>query len=508
LYLENGGNDGNLENIKYNGNTGRYLAKISTSGSVSWVRESVANQGSDYPFIAADSDGNLAITAASDGSEALSIGDQSVTGSGTGLFLLGNATSSGATPVITSTLTRSWVASRSYSREYTYQIQATNSPTSYWVSDLPEGVQFDESTGVITATPSEAGTYTSTIWAMNAAGYGSATLTITVTPDPDPEITSPATATATVGQPFSYQITATNSPTSFAAIGNNGFFGELPDGLSFNSTTGLIQGTPTLAGSTFFVVRASNVTGDGSLFVTLTVAGNPAIAPPTLQAGSITATVGQPLSYQIQATGALRYGATSAGSSASGLICDKSTGLISWTPAAAGTYAITLQGINGGGVTSALLQITVSPANGSGGAINNWRQQYFGSDQNSGNAADLATPDGDGIPNLIKYALLMTPGQNGSSRLPQGAMTGPSGNRRLTLTFQCDPSRNDVAIVVEAQSGLDSAWAEIARSTNGAEFTGAAAVSESVGTNGSKAVTVQDVQANGSRRFMRVRVER
>jgi|GEM_PF-1892340 len=508
LYLEDAATSGSFDSIEFSGTTGRYLTKISTAGSVRWVRESVGTtQGADYPFVAADSAGNCAIAGHSDGSAALSIGDQSVTGSGTGLFLLGNATSSGAVPVITSTLTRSWVASRSFSREYTYQIQATNTPTSYWVSDLPEGVQFDESTGVITATPSEAGTYTSTIWAMNAAGYGSATLTVTVTPDPDPEITSPTTATARVGQPFSYQITATNSPTSFSASGP-GVAGGLPDGLSFNATTGLIQGTPTLAGSTFFVVRASNVTGNGSLFVTLSVAANPAIAAPTVQAGSITATVGQPLSYQIQATGALRYGATSASSSASGLICDKSTGLISWTPAAAGTYTITLQGINGGGVTSALLQITVSPANGGGGALSTWRQQYFGSDQNSGNAADLATPDGDGIPNLLKYALLMTPGQNGSSRLPQAAMTGPSGNRRLTLTFQRDPSRSDVSIVIEAQSELGGAWSEIARCTNGAEFTGAAAVSESAGANGSKAVTVQDVQANASRRFMRVRVER
>ncbi len=508
LYLEDSATSGRFDSIEFSGTTGRYLTKISTAGSVRWVRESVGTtQGADYPYVAADSSSNCAIAGHSDGSAALSIGDQSVTGSGTGLFLLGNATSSGAVPVITSTLSRSWVASRSYSREYTYQIQATNSPTSYWVSDLPEGVQFDESTGVLTATPSEAGTYTSTIWAMNAAGYGSATLTVTVTPDPDPEITGPATATATVGQPFSYQITATNSPTSFSAYGP-GMAGGLPDGLSLNSTTGLIQGTPILAGSTFFVVRASNVTGNGSLFVTLSVAGNPAIAAPTVQAGSITATVGQPLSYQIQATGALRYGATSASSSASGLICDKSTGLISWTPAAAGTYTITLQGINGGGVTSALLQISVSPANGGGGALTNWRQQYFGSDQNSGNAADLAVPDGDGIPNLVKYALLMTPGQNGSSRLPQGEMTGPFGNRRLTLTFQRDPSRNDVSIIVESQSALGGVWSEIARSTNGAAFVGSAAVSETSGANGAKSVTVQDIQANASRRFMRVRVER
>ena len=144
----------------------------------------------------------------------------------------------------------------------------------------------------------------------------------------------------------------------------------------------------------------------------------------------------------------------------------------------------------------------------SGVALTTWRQQYFGSDQNSGNAADLATPDGDGIPNLVKYALLMTPGQNGSARLPQAAMTGTSGSRRLTLTFQRDPSRSDVTIVVEAQSGLGGTWSEIARSTNGAGFTGSAAVSETSAAGGAKSVTVQDVQVDASRRFMRVRVER
>ena len=509
LYLEDAATSGRFDSIEFSGTTGRYLTKISTSGSVRWVRESFGTaQGADFPYVAADSASNCAIAGHSDGSGLLSIGDQSMTGSGTGLFLLGNATSSGAAPVITSTLGQSWVASRSFSREYTYQIQASNSPTSYWVSDLPEGVQFDESTGVITATPTEAGTYTSTIWALNAAGYGSATLTITVTPDPNPEITSPATATATVGQPFSYQITATNSPTSFSAIGNNGFYGELPDGLSFNSATGLIQGTPVLAGSTFFIVLASNASGDGSLFVDFTIAGNPAIAPPTVQPDSITATVGQPLSYQIQATGAVRYDRTTVGGWPAGLRFDRATGLFSGTLTTAGTYQITIQGINGGGVTSALLQLTVNPATGGSGSIASWRQQHFGSDQNSGNAADLAAPDGDGIPNLVKYALLMTPGQNGSSRLPQAAMTGPSGSRRLTLTFQRDPSRSDVTIVVEAQSGLGGTWSEIARSTNGAGFTGSAAVSETNTAGGAKSVTVQDVQVDASRRFMRVRVER
>src|SRR5207245_209817 len=55
-----------------------------------------------------------------------------------------------------------------------------------------------------------------------------------------PAITSPPTASGIVGTAFSYQITATNSATSFGATG-------LPAGLSVSPGTGLISGTPTAA---------------------------------------------------------------------------------------------------------------------------------------------------------------------------------------------------------------------------------------------------------------------
>ena len=76
------------------------------------------------------------------------------------------------------------------------------------------------------------------------------TITITINP-PAPGISSALSASATFGAPFSYQITATGSPTSFAATG-------LPAGLTVDTMTGAITGTPTTTGSFVVDVAATN----------------------------------------------------------------------------------------------------------------------------------------------------------------------------------------------------------------------------------------------------------
>ncbi|MCX7712916.1 MAG: autotransporter-associated beta strand repeat-containing protein [Chthoniobacterales bacterium] len=68
-------------------------------------------------------------------------------------------------------------------------------------------------------------------------------------------------------------------------------------------------------------------------------------------------------------------------------------------------------------------------------ALEQWRQTHFGSPANSGDGADTADPDADGIPNLIEYALGGNPTSAASRPQPTVGTAVVSGQQRLTLTF-------------------------------------------------------------------------
>ena len=248
-------------------------------------------------------------------------------------------------PTITSALT----ASADIASAFSYQIVATKNPASYNALPLPTGLSVNTANGLISGTPTQTGTFNVTLSATNAVGTGTRTLVLTVTTGPVPVITSGLTASGVAGTAFTYQIVATNSPSSYNAT-------PLPAGLAINTGTGLISGTPTAAGTTNVTISATNANGTDSRTLVLTVTAPP--APVVTSAGTASGVVGDAFTYQIIATNSpASYNATGL---PAGLSVNTSSGLISGTPTVAGTSNVTLSATNAGGTGTKALTLTVA----------------------------------------------------------------------------------------------------------------------------------------------------
>jgi hypothetical protein len=78
------------------------------------------------------------------------------------------------------------------------------------------------------------------------------------------DVTSPLNAYGFVGQPFTYTVTGANSPTSYGAS-------NVPPGLTFNITNGVLSGVPSLAGVFDVSIAVTNAVGVGEAVLSLEV---------------------------------------------------------------------------------------------------------------------------------------------------------------------------------------------------------------------------------------------
>lgn len=206
---------------------------------------------------------------------------------------------------------------------------------------LPPGLSLSGAT--LSGTPTTQGSYTFGIRvADSSTGTGSyaevETVTLQVIPPPT-ILVNPATVPgATVAVAYSQSLSASGgtAPYSFAITA-----GALPAGLSLNTGTGALTGTPTAAGTFNFTVTATDANSfTGSRAYTLVVAPPVILIAPSALTGG---TVGAAYSESIIASGGIAtYSyAITAGALPAGLTLS-STGSLSGTPTAGGTFNFTV----------------------------------------------------------------------------------------------------------------------------------------------------------------------
>ena len=239
--------------------------------------------------------------------------------------------------------------------------------TSYSVSPaLPAGLSLNTSTGVISGTPTTVtATATYTVTATNSAGGTTVGLAVTV----NAAVTSPSGLAYSVN-PAVYTVgvaISANTPSSSGgAVTSYSVSPALPAGLSLNTSTGVISGTPTTVTATAtYTVTATNSAGGTTVGLAVTV--NAAVTSPSGLAYSVNPavyTVGVAISANTPSSsgGAVTSYSVSPALPA-GLSLNTSTGVISGTPTtvtATATYTVTAT--NSAGGTTVGLTVAVEPA--------------------------------------------------------------------------------------------------------------------------------------------------
>ena len=168
----------------------------------------------------------------------------------------------------------------------THGIPFSYTMAAYWVQSrfaanpLPPGLSLNPVTGVISGIPTVTATTNVVLSATNVVGASTVSAAFNIVDLSLPVFSNPGTATGIYGSDFNYIIAASNYTSSYTATG-------LPAGLTFNSSTELISGTPSTVGTSSITLGAINATGTATMLLALTVtppyvwtnfAGNPGIS--------------------------------------------------------------------------------------------------------------------------------------------------------------------------------------------------------------------------------------
>ena len=213
-------------------------------------------------------------------------------------------------------------------------------------STLPAGLSLASATGVLGGTPTALGTFTFSIRATSGDSsdvFADRAFTLVVAQRPGWSTASALSGIAR-STASSIPLVATNAG---AYEHRPGEFGNLPSGMSFSSSTGVLSGTPTTDGRFEFGVRAYSTTSNdiyASQNFSICVATRP-VWNTTSQLPGIARNVDK--SIALSASDATSFTLVS-GALPDGMLLNDSTGVLSGNPYTARTWSFTVRAISAG----------------------------------------------------------------------------------------------------------------------------------------------------------------
>ena len=266
---------------------------------------------------------------------------------------------------------------------------------------------------------------------------------------------------------------------------------SLPGGLSGSGTVNATGKTLSIGGT--FSPVALAVTGDVSLTsgtatslvagATLGATSQATVTGALINDGALSISAGSGLTFAdgqsfvfFAASGGVTAGFTSV-----------SVGALALSEGASGVWTGSTDGLTYT-YTESSATLSVATATVTLSSLESWRDQFFDSPDNTGDGADQADPDNDGLVNLVEYAI----GTDPTAATVNQVVAGRDGNF-LTLTYpRRSPADPALTYTVQGSSDLTGGFTTANGST--------AAGSPSVYTDD------VDVSAPGTRRFLRLSI--